>query len=66
METWCFKCHANREIMDPKWTVTRNNRNLCKGKCIECYGNVALMSGYASLPDTQFGKYKGRKEERED
>lgn len=39
-----------RNIIDPKETVTKNNRNLCVGKCEECEGKVALMGGYATLP----------------
>lgn len=58
METWCFRCHATREIIDPKKSVTKNNRNLFTGKCDECDGKVALMSGYASLPEVQFAKDK--------
>lgn len=50
MLTFCFRCRGKREIIDPKWRVTRNNRKLCEGKCIECEGKLALMSGYATLP----------------
>lgn len=44
-----FKCKENREIIDPKWRVTANKRNLCEGKCIECGGNVSRMGGIATL-----------------
>lgn len=43
-----------REIIDPLYGVTRNNRKIYKGKCVECDGKVALMGGYATLPDTQY------------
>lgn len=49
--TYCFRCHAKRQIIDYKWRVTTNLRRLCEGKCIECRGKVALMSGYAELPE---------------
>lgn len=43
-----------REIIDPLYGVTRNNRKIYKGKCVECDGKVALMGGYATLPDTTY------------
>lgn len=52
LESFCFRCQQKRTIIDYKWSVTKNNRKLCKGKCIECGGNIALMSGYATLPDS--------------
>lgn len=43
-----------REIIDPLYGVTRNNRKIYKGKCVECDGKVALMGGYATLPETVY------------
>ena len=51
---YCFRCKDEREIIDPVETVTRNNRNLCVGKCVECEGKVALMGGYARLPGLNY------------
>jgi len=31
------------------WRVTKNNRKLFEGVCVECDGKLALMSGYATL-----------------
>lgn len=45
LKGYCFKCHTNKEIIDEKWGKTTNRRRLCKGKCIECGGNVARMCG---------------------
>lgn len=59
--SFCFRCQDKREIIDEKWSVTRNNRKLCKGKCIECNGNIALMSGYATLPDNLYSTGTGKK-----
>jgi hypothetical protein len=48
--TYCFRCRGKREIIDPKFRTTKNNRKLYEGTCIECEGKVALMGGYAQLP----------------
>ena len=40
---------SKREIIDPKFRKTKNNRKLCEGICVECEGKVALMGGYADL-----------------
>lgn len=52
--TWCFRCNAKRKIINGKWKVTENDRNLYQGKCVQCNGNVALMCGYNKLPDKIF------------
>lgn len=52
-----------REIIDDTERVTENNRKLREGKCRECFGHVALMGGYATLPDSLFSgnKYDTKK-----
>ena len=52
--TWCFRCKGKREIIDPKKSITKNNRNLYVGRCGECEGKVALMGGYATLPGLEY------------
>lgn len=52
-----------REIIDPLYGVTRNNRKIYKGKCVECEGKVALMGGYATLPDTTYSVKSDTSEE---
>lgn len=66
--TYCFKCHAKRRIIDYKWRVTANLRRLCEGKCIECKGKVALMSGYAELPENiyTYNNKDGSKDDSEE
>ena len=56
--TYCFRCDKITKINKPVWSVTDKKRKLCKGKCSECKGNVALMSGYAYLPDNIYSRSK--------
>lgn len=51
LKGYCFKCHENKEIIDEKWSKTKNKRKLCQGKCIECGGKVARMCGIDTLDD---------------
>jgi hypothetical protein len=50
LETWCFRCKGKRDIINPVFGTTANNRKICKGICVECEGKVSLMGGYAELP----------------
>ena len=52
--TWCFRCKGKRDIINPTFRKTANNRRLCEGICGECEGKVALMGGYAELPGTEY------------
>lgn len=52
--TWCFRCKGKRDIINPTFRKTANNRKLCEGICGECEGKVALMGGYAELPGTDY------------
>ena len=55
-QTYCFRCKQIREIIDPKDGVTKNNRKIRRGRCIECDGRIALMGGYATLPENDYIK----------
>jgi hypothetical protein len=63
MRTYCFKCKTMREIINDTERVTENKRKLREGNCEKCFGNLALMGGYAMLPDSLFGDKKYDSEE---
>lgn len=52
-----------REIINDTERVTENNRKLREGNCAKCFGNLALMGGYATLPDSLFSGSKYDSEE---
>lgn len=54
-----------REIIDVTQRVTENKRKLREGKCVECSGNLALMGGYSTLPDSLFSNSSGKYDSEE-
>lgn len=43
MEGYCMKCKAKKEMVDPKEGVTKNNKIIQKGKCIDCGTTICRM-----------------------
>ena len=43
-EGQCMKCRKKVKIQDPKNTVTKNKRNMIKGKCPTCGTNINVRS----------------------
>ena len=36
MQAYCMKCHASREIKDPRQTTMKNGRPATQGTCPVC------------------------------
>lgn len=45
---YCVKCKEKVEMIDPKESVTKNNRYIYKGQCPKCGTTVCRMGGVAN------------------
>ena len=36
MVTYCVKCKSNRETINPKYKMSKNQKPMVQGKCVKC------------------------------
>lgn len=54
MEIYCLKCKRHTETKDVERAITKNNRNMLKGKCLVCGSNKSKfisITGQGAITD---------------
>ena len=43
MQAYCVKCRTQRDMVDPRDEMTKNNRPIIKGKCADCSTGLNII-----------------------
>lgn len=47
---YCFKCKGEKDIVEPQYHKTSNNRNRISGKCAGCEGKLSKFISHGTTP----------------
>lgn len=58
---WCCGCKAKRQMVNGRHSISSNNRNMVKGQCSSCGGNMCeFVKGKAGGSPMLPGRGKGK------